>query len=290
MTIRLDTLRISIYSVAKYPGLVNDSCAVAPASKADALVDISETRTSPHKRPFPNIKVDVPSLYPVYLPYQTQHRLLLKVQGILENACYNFGSREMKEIIEKEGWDCPECVELNVWARILLANQDCFKPADLEGLGQPFSDLTSSVSHLRHTVVHRLRISAKGLERFLVDAEALTQLLHDDHSTISLARLRRETQISIEELKRNKDLLESKLNSKLKQISDQRIELDRLERSIVDEMLKADKEYHILAGSNLDEFIQSCETAIHSTAPTETESRSESDFEDEPQPGESHIL
>jgi hypothetical protein len=23
------------------------------------------------------------------------------VQGILENACYNFGSREMKDIIEK---------------------------------------------------------------------------------------------------------------------------------------------------------------------------------------------
>jgi hypothetical protein len=97
-----------------------------------------------------------------------------------------------------------------------------------------------------------------------------------------LARLRRETQTSIGELKRNKDLLESRLDSKLKQISDQRIELDRLEQLAVEEMLKADREYHALAGNDLDEAIQSCDTTIHSTAPTEVASRSESDLEDDP--------
>ena len=161
----------------------------------------------------------------------------------------------MKSIVEKEGWDCPELVELNVWARTFLVNQDIFQSGDLENLGQPFSELTSSTSHLRHTAVHRLRINANGLERFLADAEALAQLLHDDYCTRSLARLRRETQISIDELKRNKDLLESRVNSKLKQISDQRLELDRLEQSAVDEMMKADQEYHLLAGSNLDQAI-----------------------------------
>ncbi|RMZ79333.1 hypothetical protein DV737_g3420, partial [Chaetothyriales sp. CBS 132003] len=256
--------------------------AMVLASKANVAVDRPEPRTSPPKQPFPNTSVQVPSLYPVYLPYQTQHRLLLKVQGILENACYNFGSREMKDMIERNGWDCPECVELNIWARTLLDNQGRFQPVDLDNLGQPFSELTSSIIRIRHTVVHRLRVSANGLEQFLADAEALAQLLHDEHSTRSLARLRRETQISIEELKRNKDLLESRLRSKLKQISDQRIELDRLEHSVVDEMLKADKEYHLLAGSNLDEAIQSYDTTIHSTAPTEIASRLESDHEDDP--------
>jgi hypothetical protein len=242
--------------------------------------DLSEPKTPSRKRLSSHTGVQVPSLYPVYLPYQTQHRLLLKVQGILENACYNFGSREMKGIIENEGWDCPECVELNVWARTFLANKDMFQPGDIQSLGQSFSELTDSISHLRHTVVHRLRINANGLERFLADAEVLAQLLHDDPSARSLARLRRETQVSIDELKRNKDLLESRLNSKLKQISDQKIELDRLEQSVVDEMLKADKEYHLLAGSNLDEAIQSYDTVIHSTAPTEIASRCDSDLEE----------
>lgn len=245
------------------------------------MADLSASRTSPRKQPFPYSNVQVPSLYPVYLPYQTQHRLLCKVQGILENACYDFGLQQMKDIIEREGWDCPESVELNIWARTLLANQDRFEAMDLESLGKPLSELTGSISRLRHTVVHRLRITANGLEQFLADAEVLTQLFHDDYSTRSVARIRRETQISVEELKRNKDLLESRLNLKLRQISDQRIELDRLEHSIVDEMLKADKEYHLLAGSNLDDAIRSHDTTIHSAAPTEIASRAESDLEDE---------
>ena len=250
--------------------------------KAKSAIDLSKPKTSPRKRPFPHTSVHIPSLYPVYLPYQTQHRLLLRVQGILEEACYNFGYRKMKSIIEKEGWDCPECVELNVWARTLLANQDLFQPADLESLGQPFSELTGSINHLRQPVVHRLRITANGLERFLAGAVVLAQLLHEDFSTRFFVRLRRETQISIDELKRNKDLLGSRLNSKLKQISDQRLELDRLEQSVLDEMLQAEQEYRLLAGSNLDEAMQFHDTAIHSTAPTETASKSESDFEDDP--------
>lgn len=170
----------------------------------------------------------------------------------------------------------------NVWARTLLAKRDHFPPGDLENLGQQFSVLIRSISHFRHTVVHRLRVNANGLERFLADAEVLAQLLHDDRSTRSLARLRRETQISIDELKWNKDLLESRLNLKLKTISDRRIELDLLEQLAEDEMLKADKEYHLLAGSNLDEAIQAYDTAIHSTAPRETAPRSEGGFEDDP--------
>lgn len=187
----------------------------------------------------------------------------------------------------REGWDCPECVELNIWARTLLANQDRFQQANLESLGQPLTELSGSISHLRHTAVHRLRISATALERFLVDAEALTRLLEDDHRTTSITQLRRETQLTIGELKRNKDLLESQLNSKLKQISDQRAELDRLEHQAVEEMLKADKEYQILAGTNLDEAVQSSDTSIHSTAPTEIASRSESEPDDDLAPDNS---
>lgn len=49
----------------------------------------------------------------------------------------------------------------------------------------------------------------------------------------------------------------------------------------MDEMLKADKEYYLMAGGTLDEAIQSCDTAIQSTAPTEVASKSESDCEDD---------
>jgi hypothetical protein len=203
----------------------------------------------------------------------------VKLQGILENACYEYGSRTIKQVMERERWDCPQAVELNTWARILCSNRDRFQQADLEGLGKPFAELLDSLSHLRHTAVHRLRVSANGLEQFLVDAETLVELLQDDNCAKRLTRLRRDTQLTIGELKRNKDLLESKLKLKLQRIADQRAELDRLEHLAVEEMIREDKDYQTLAGANLDEAIQSSDTIIQSAGPTEVESESESDVE-----------
>ncbi|ETN36783.1 uncharacterized protein HMPREF1541_09061 [Cyphellophora europaea CBS 101466] len=34
-------------------------------------------------------------LYPIYIPYQTQHRLLVKVQGLLEQAFFHFGRKSL---------------------------------------------------------------------------------------------------------------------------------------------------------------------------------------------------
>ena len=84
----------------------------------------------------------------------------------------------------------------------------------------------------------------------------------------------------MERLKQNKDLLESGLEVKLKQILDQRAALDRLEHRAVEEMLEKDKEYQAQAGVNLEETIRSPITAIHSTAPTEEDARSTSDYDD----------
>jgi len=168
----------------------------------------------------------------------------------------------MKDVIDREKWDCSECVELNQWVRTLRSNLDRFRGADLEQLGKPFGELCDSLCHLRHTAVHRLRISANALEQFLVDAENLSQLLQDGPRTKCLTRLRRDTQLTIEELKRNKDLLESKLNSKFKKFADERAELDRLEHLAVEEVLREDREYQILVGANLDELIQSSDSTI----------------------------
>jgi len=64
---------------------------------------LRDSTTELHKRCFPHATIDVPSLYPVYFPYQTQHQLLVKVQSILEKACYDFGERILKKTVEREG-------------------------------------------------------------------------------------------------------------------------------------------------------------------------------------------
>lgn len=56
----------------------------------------------------------IPSLYPVYLPYQTQHKLLSTVQVTLESACYDFAKRRLPKVVRRERWECAESVELDV--------------------------------------------------------------------------------------------------------------------------------------------------------------------------------
>lgn len=53
-------------------------------------------------------------------------------------------------------------------------------------------------------------------------------------------------------MERNKDLLEAKVSSKLRNIASERARLDKLEELAVQEMLLEDKEYQDLAGANLD--------------------------------------
>ena len=191
----------------------------------------------------------------------------------------------MKYIVEHEGWECAESVELNIWVQLFGSNQHHFLPGQLGSLGKQPSELFSSIAQIRHTAVYRLRITTVRLEELMLDAEALARLLCDDDRVRKLERLRRELQLTVGELKCNKDLLEAKLNSKLRKIAGEREELDRLEHMAVEEMLREDKEYRALAGASLNEAIHFYETAVHSEAPTEVDSKSEADADTDAEAG-----
>lgn len=235
--------------------------------------------TRPRKRSFPHAIVSVPSLYPVYLPLHTQHRLLVKVQAILEDACYAFGHKMMEDILQKEGWDCPESVELNIWARVFRCNEDKFDAEKLLELGKPFPELLDSIAQLRHTAVHRVRVSANKVQQFIMEAEFLTNILHNNTCARTLSRLRREAQQVIDELGSNKDLLESILKEKLQEIDAQRRELDRLECKAVEDMLREDKEYQTLASANFEQAIAALERIQHSASTSEHDTSSEAEVE-----------
>ena len=203
----------------------------------------------------------------------------MKVQAILENACYVFGHKVMGDILQKEGWDCPESVELNIWARIFLCNEDKFDADKPDELGKPFPKFLDSIAQLRHTAVHRVRVSVNRVQQFMMEAESLANILHNNICARMLSRLRWEAQQVIDELGRNKNLLESILKEKLQEIDARRRELDSLEGKAVEEMLREDKEYQTLASANLEQAISVPETIQHSVSTSEHETSSEVDVE-----------
>ncbi|KAH6637488.1 hypothetical protein C7974DRAFT_142230 [Boeremia exigua] len=217
------------------------------------------------------------SLYPSYLPAKSQRRLLGKVQDMLEDACYKFGKRTMMQELRKNGWDSPDCVELNAWMGIFRFHETLFSSDKLAAVGKPFPDLRNSISQIRHAAVHRLRITAGRVETLLADAETLAVLLEDEACARQLSRLRRETHLVVEEFGRNKDLLELRFMDKRKEIAARRAELDRLERTAWTTALEEDKLYQIIAGSHLEEIADAPETTLHSAANSDGGETSEED-------------
>lgn len=225
----------------------------------------------------PQPKAAAASLYPVYLPFDVQHRLLVRVQNILEKACYAFAQKKVGGILEREGWDCAEAVELNRWPRVLLTYQNQFNASDLRNAGKPLPDLLDSITQLRHAAVHRLRLTANRALQFIMDAESLAKLLLNDEFVYIISTIRRQTQSTIEELERNKDLLESRLAETKKQFAARRAELERQEREAMENTVKEDKEYTIFAGANLEQALNEPATVIQSRVSTEDELSSDAD-------------
>jgi hypothetical protein len=122
-------------------------------------------------------------------------------------------------------------------------------------------------------------VSANRVQQFIMEAESLANILHNNICARMLSRLRRDAQQVIDELGRNKDLLESILKEKLQEIDARRRELDSLELKTVEDMLRADKEYQTLVSANLEQAISARETVQQSASTSEHETSSEAEVE-----------
>ncbi|KAH7233902.1 uncharacterized protein BKA55DRAFT_523373 [Fusarium redolens] len=147
------------------------------------------------------------SLFPVYLPFPTEHLLMERLQKTLELACYEFGARAMPDTLRNRGWDCPESVELSKWTEV-LKREGVLKR---ENTRKTLQELLYSIANIRHTAVHRLRTSSVGLEMFIADAEDLVEVLGDTAYSKSISQLRTNMNSAITELTQNKQFLQLQL-------------------------------------------------------------------------------
>ncbi|KAF4343960.1 hypothetical protein FBEOM_2067 [Fusarium beomiforme] len=210
-----------------------------------------------------NTPADNPSLFPVYLPFPVEHKLMKALQKSLEVVCYEFGQETFPSILRDRGWDCPELVELNDWTGILS------REGLLKGTNTPKSlnDFLRSIANIRHTAVHRLRTNSIGLETFLADAGAFAEILSRDGAQVGvISKLRSDTGAAISELRQNKQFLQLQLERTLLDIEQQRAELDRREQEAINHMREEDKRYQEIAGERLREglvLIEELDTTVH---------------------------
>ena len=196
---------------------------------------------------------DVPSLYPLYLPYKVQHLILTTAQHQLEECCFEFAAKWLPSLLEDNNWDCAEAVELTEWIKTLAKRYDKIPAHAINNESKTsLEDVFLSTNVLQHTAVHRLSTSAKGVQKMIQSASRLAKALGIHPRAAQLERLHLEIESRLRDMEINKNLLENRLDEQLRAISEQRAELDRMEQEAIATMLKDDQENKILIRSFLE--------------------------------------
>lgn len=191
----------------------------------------------------------IPSLYPIYLPYKTQHHILSKVQFILEECCFKFAITSLPEAISATGWECPEAAELTQWIKLPLPRQEEIPTSAVSKIaGISWQEVLMATSKIRHSAVHRLHTSANGIQNMLGDAIMLTIMLRDTIRTSLLEHIRRELASSIGEVERRLISLEKDLSKELDIIAKRQAELGRLQDAAILRIIDNDRENRRVIG------------------------------------------
>ncbi|RAH51135.1 uncharacterized protein BO95DRAFT_469939 [Aspergillus brunneoviolaceus CBS 621.78] len=201
-------------------------------------------------------------LFPLYLPYHTQHHILTTVQKVLEECIFDFCQKWLPDELARRGWDCAAAVELSKWTRLLgpWASQlpdGTLRPSDLA-----LETMLATVVKIRHTAVHRLPTTAQGVCDLVAVAVKLAATLGDALRTAQLDDLHRDLQEKTTILESNKSLLEANLACQLDNIQAEREQLDRREQALRAKTIQDDGENKRMVGllveRSLDQIFNLC--------------------------------
>ncbi|OJI90167.1 hypothetical protein ASPTUDRAFT_36811 [Aspergillus tubingensis CBS 134.48] len=196
------------------------------------------------------------SLFPLYLPYHAQHRILTNVQQVLEECIFDFMKKWLPDYLERNGWDCAAAVELTKWTRppfrwTTQIPEDALQPTDLK-----IESILSKVVKVRHTAVHRLPTTARGVCDLVGIAKQLTETLGDTPRTSQLENLHHDLQDKIQILEFSKNVLEENLACQLRNIEAERELLTRQEERLRAKTVEDDRENKLMMGHLLEESME----------------------------------
>lgn len=207
---------------------------------------------------------------------------------MLEECCYEFTVRWLPNLLEDYQWDCPEAIELNKWTYLVkkrlgkLPAQAFAKDSVLSS-----TDGLTSINKLRHSAVHRLPTTAKGISEMIRCAARFARSLHDSARGQQL-ELKNELEGKIRALELNKNFLETKLDGELREIARQRKELDEKEKDVISTMQREDKDLVSLIGGLLSTSVKQILKKCDDKEPDVMEAERSSDQDTEVEKEQGH--
>jgi hypothetical protein len=178
---------------------------------------------------------------------------------------------------------------LTKWTRTLAKRCDKVPASAIDnGSEAPLKEVFFSTNELRHTAVHRLPTTARGIHKMIQSASRLAQTLGDHSRATELENLHLEIGSRIRDMELNKNFLENRLDEQLQAISEQRAELDRREREAIATMLQEDQENKLLIGSFLEDAIDTTFGRLDEIVPVESTNMINGAHESDKNDGDEH--
>ena len=198
-----------------------------------------------------------PSLYPINLPYKVQHLILTTTQRPLKECCFDFAMARLPLKLQENGWDCFKAVELTNWTKT-LPNWCGLLPKDALDLNKRtlIKQVLFSTHNLRHSAVHRLPTSTRGICQIIKSALRLAKMLQVPLHTTQLEELHHKIEARVKCMELNKNFLEDRLNKDLQEIRRQHKELNKKEKELITLTLREDQENKSLMGVLLQESLR----------------------------------
>lgn len=113
-----------------------------------------------------------------------------------------------------------------------------------------------STTKLRHSAVHRLRMTARGVSQLVESAQNLAEALRDSIRTAQLKELHLDIDSKIKAMELNKNVLEDEFAREIEEIGQQRKDLDEKEERLRADLRVKDLENTLLIGSLLEESVK----------------------------------
>ncbi|KAL8939705.1 MAG: hypothetical protein Q9216_003219 [Gyalolechia sp. 2 TL-2023] len=210
------------------------------------------------------LSAGIPSLYPVQFPFRVQYSILARSQRLLEECCYDFTQKYAPDVLVEKRWDCAEAIELNKWTFAMMKKHGKLPAGAFKESSSGIHKILFAVNRLRHSAVHRLRISAKGILQIIHDAVRFAETLSDSARASQLEELYKELQSMIKSQELNKNYLETKLKDELDEIKRQREELVEREQKAISTIVVEDGDNTKFVGSLLERRLRSILDGYHS--------------------------
>ena len=211
-------------------------------STIELFLMVSVDSNSPKYDPA-HVEFNLPSLFPSYLSYAVQHKLLNAVQRVLEECCYDWAANWVPETLQDQRWDCAEAVELGTWSTVLPQAFDKIRARSTSlDDSEHLYDLLIATHPIRHAAVHRLPTHAKSLEEMLNSAISLVAVLQDGSRVSKMEAVLNDFHAKRQDMEFHKNHLENQLDLELKGIQEQRAALDKEEKEAKESMVTQDLE------------------------------------------------